>query len=82
MVTSDSANWVEEIPQIVPGAVARTVRVTARPVPKPARIIDWLKRMAEAQWKVFSLDEEGQTGKDAAAVYQAVREALEKSGVV
>lgn len=82
MVTSDSANWVEEVPQVIPGAVARTVRVTARPVPKPSRIIDWLKRTAEAQWKVFHINEEAQAGRSAAEVILAAHKALENAGVV
>ncbi len=43
MVTSDDANWVLETPQIVPGAAAKTCRIAARPLPKPAKICEWIK---------------------------------------
>jgi hypothetical protein len=45
MVTSDEANWGLETPQIVAGAIAKTCRIAARPLPKPARIGEWVKTL-------------------------------------
>ncbi len=68
MVTSESANWCAEIPEVTPGAKAVVIKTAARPVPKPAKIADWFKGLAEANGITIDLPQASILGKNATTV--------------
>ncbi len=81
MVTSESANWCAEIPDITPGSKAVVVKTTAKPVPKPAKIVDWYKGLAELAGITIDLPEESLAGKNAATVFSALCKIAEQNKI-
>jgi hypothetical protein len=78
MVTSESANWSAEIPEVTPGAKGVVIQITAKPVPKAAKIAAWLK----VQGIQLSEQEEADlAGRNAQTVFQAIEELAERSHV-
>ncbi|MBL8080456.1 MAG: hypothetical protein JNM55_20970 [Anaerolineales bacterium] len=72
MVTSESANWCAEIPDVTPGSKAVVIKTTAKPVPKPARILDWFKGLADAAGVTIDLSEEKLAGQNAVTVFSTL----------
>ena len=72
MVTSESANWNEEVSQVIEGAKIKTAYITAHPVPKPLKIIDWVRSRTtdDLDIPVKELD-----GADAKTVFNAIQQA-------
>jgi hypothetical protein len=78
MVTSESANWSAEIPEVTPGARSVVVQITAKPTPKAAKISAWLK----VQGIQFSEQEEAElAGRNARSVFQAIERFAERSNI-
>jgi hypothetical protein len=75
MVTSESANWFAEIPDVTPGAKAVVVKSAARSVAKPARIGVWFKSLAEAE---LEMDEDTLAGLDAQSVFDNLNRIAEE----
>ena len=42
-VVTGRENWPNEIEETVPGAAQRVIETAARPVPKPAKLVDWAR---------------------------------------
>jgi hypothetical protein len=42
-IVTGSQNWPKEVREVIPGAEPRVIEAAARPLPKPAKIVDWLK---------------------------------------
>lgn len=42
-IVTGKENWPKEIPEVTPGADSRVITIGARPLPKSAKIGDWLK---------------------------------------
>ncbi len=79
MVTSESANWCAEIPEITSGAKAEVIKTAAKPVPKPAKIVDWFKGLAESSGITINLPEESLAGQNASSVFSALCKIAEEN---
>jgi hypothetical protein len=80
IVTGDQ-NWPKETREVVPGAIPKVIESTARPVPKPAKVVDWLESIG------VKLDNEDAGGKghcfeglSAKAAWKAIVEEANKQG--
>jgi hypothetical protein len=59
IVTGDQ-NWPKEVREVVPGAMARVIETAARPLPKPAKLKEWLPTIG-----VHLVNEDAYKGKSA-----------------
>lgn len=78
MVTSESANWSAEIPEVTPGAKGVVIQITARPVPKAAKIAAWLKVQGI---QLSEREEADLVGRNAQTVFQAIEGLAARSNV-
>lgn len=74
IVTGDQ-NWPKETREVIPGAVSRVIETAARPVPKPAKVIDWLKEQ-----NIHITDEGAFEGLSARQAWREIVEAAHKQG--
>jgi len=74
IVTGDQ-NWPKETREVVPGATPKVIESAARPVPKPAKVVEWLESIG-----VKLEDEDAFEGKSAKAAWKAIVEAANKQG--
>jgi hypothetical protein len=42
-IVTGNQNWPKEVREVIPGAEPRVIEAAARPLPKPAKVVDWLK---------------------------------------
>jgi len=81
MVTSESANWCAEIPDVTPGAKAVVIKTAAKPLPKPARIGAWFKTLAEVCGISIELTEEALAGQNARSVFHTLCSIAERESL-
>jgi hypothetical protein len=74
IVTGDD-NWPREVREVIPGATSRVIEVTARPVPKPARVKDWVRSLD------IVLEDDSFEGLSAKRTWLGVVEAAQKQDV-
>src|SRR6185295_8770713 len=91
-IVTGQENWPKEIVEVTPGATSRVIQIAARPLPKPAKIGEWLKRLGVQLEEVTF---EGQTPEQSLRLitktarkqkvplsdlqHQALQEALERA---
>jgi hypothetical protein len=74
IVTGDQ-NWPKEAREVVPGAAPKAIETAARPVPKPAKVADWLESIG-----VHLDDENAFEGLSAKQTWKAIVETAQKQG--
>jgi len=80
IVTGDE-NWPKEVREVIPGAKAVVIEAAVNPLPKPAKVIDWLREWADEYGYglgVSKVEENALAGANAQEVFQTIERWAER----
>ncbi len=74
-VATGEQNWPKETREVIPGGTPKVIEAAARPLPKPAKVVDWLKTIG-----VHINSQDAFEGMSAKQAWKAIIETATKQG--